>query len=270
MTLLFFYALADEQGPAIFKLGGHRLSGACVGAAVPGGRLEEHSPSRREGASASLSADVVVVGSGAGGGVIATHCAGGRPHRARARGGQYRNEADFDQLELPGYQNLYYGGGLAASEDGSISILAGQALGGGTVVNYMNCIRTPEHILRDGPGTAWRVSRTRGLRTRPHRRRARADQRQHRGDHPERHHRRLMAGLDELGYDHRPIVRNAALDDDLEVCGYCTRAAAQGCKRSVMKTWLQDASDAGARCVSAATLTGSSWRTAVQRGWRPP
>ncbi len=31
--------------------------------------------------------------------------------------------------------------GLATSEDGSISILAGQTLGGGTVVNYMNCIR---------------------------------------------------------------------------------------------------------------------------------
>ena len=60
--------------------------------------------------------------------------------------GGYRNESDFNQLEMPGYQELYYGGGLAASEDGSIAILAGSTLGGGTVVNYMNCIRTPEHI----------------------------------------------------------------------------------------------------------------------------
>ena len=38
---------------------------------------------------------------------------------------------------MQGYQELYYGGGLATSENGLISILAGQALGGGTVVNYM-------------------------------------------------------------------------------------------------------------------------------------
>ena len=63
--------------------------------------------------------------------------------------GGYRNESDFKQLELPGMFELYLGGGLAASEDGSIAILAGSTLGGGTVVNYMNCIRTPEHIRRE-------------------------------------------------------------------------------------------------------------------------
>ena len=35
------------------------------------------------------------------------------------------------------------------SEYGSIAILAGQTLGGGTVVNYMNCIRTPDSILAE-------------------------------------------------------------------------------------------------------------------------
>ena len=41
---------------------------------------------------------------------------------------------------------LYLGGGLLTSENGSIAVLAGSTLGGGTVVNYMNCIRTPQHI----------------------------------------------------------------------------------------------------------------------------
>ena len=69
--------------------------------------------------------------------------------------GGYRNEQDFNQLEMQGYQELYYGGGLATSEDGSIAILAGQTLGGGTVVNYMNCIPTPERIIaRVGASTA--------------------------------------------------------------------------------------------------------------------
>ena len=73
--------------------------------------------------------------------------------------GGYRNESDFNQLELPGMFELYLGGGLAASEDGSIAILAGSTLGGGTVVNYMNCIRTPAaHPRASGPRWASRGS----------------------------------------------------------------------------------------------------------------
>src|SRR5439155_5746393 len=47
----------------------------------------------------------------------------------------------------------------------------------------------------------------------------------------------------------RPIWRNASLDDDPEFCGFCALGCQRGCKRSAMKTWLQDASDAGARAV---------------------
>ena len=52
-----------------------------------------------------------------------------------------------------------------------------------------------------------------------------------------------------MGIEHRPIVRNVSLDDNPEYCGYCAMGCQQGCKRSAMKTWLQDASDAGARAV---------------------
>ena len=39
--------------------------------------------------------------------------------------GAYRNEADFKQLELPGLFELYLGGGMLSSEDGSIALFAG-------------------------------------------------------------------------------------------------------------------------------------------------
>jgi len=64
-----------------------------------------------------------------------------------------------------------------------------------------------------------------------------------------RTHQKLMAGCDQLGYEHRPIWRNASLDDDPEFCGYCALGCQRGCKRSAMKTWLQDASDGGGRAV---------------------
>ena len=76
-----------------------------------------------------------------------------------------------------------------------------------------------------------------------------------------------MEGLDALGMEHRPIVRNASLDDDPEFCGYCSMGCQHGCKRSAMKTWLQDASDAGARAWWGATRTVLTW-TAARRAWR--
>jgi choline dehydrogenase-like flavoprotein len=96
-----------------------------------------------------LSADVCVVGSGAGGAVIAAELQQRGQSVLVLEMGGYRNEADFKQLELPGSLELYLGGGLIGSEDGSISIFAGSTLGGGTVVNYMNCLRTPDRIRRE-------------------------------------------------------------------------------------------------------------------------
>ena len=61
-----------------------------------------------------------MVGSGAGGGVIAAELADAGNSVLVLEMGGYRNESDFKQLELPGMFELYLGGGLAASEDGSI------------------------------------------------------------------------------------------------------------------------------------------------------
>jgi choline dehydrogenase-like flavoprotein len=249
LTFLFFYALPDEQGrnPNWEAIG-------YPGPVSPPPSEDEAPKTIRVaevgGESATLSADVCVVGSGSGGGVIAAQCAEADREVVVLEMGGYRNEADFKQLELPGYQELYYGGGLATSEDGSISILAGQTLGGGTVVNYMNCIPTPSHIIEE-----WGSHGLVGLQdpvayTREHvnavleRLNANTEMTTQNGTH-----QRLMAGFDELGYEHRPIIRNVSLDDDPEVCGYCATGCQRGCKRSVMKTWLQDASDAGTQCV---------------------
>ncbi len=62
-------------------------------------------------------------------------------------------------------------------------------------------------------------------------------------------HTRMLEGCDTLGYEHRPIWRNASNTDDPMNCGYCSFGCQQGCKRSAMKTWLQDASDSGAEAL---------------------
>src|SRR3954471_8105439 len=248
LTLLLFYALPDELG--------QNPNWEAIG--YPGPVSAPPSPEEApktirvadvSGDEARLECDVCIVGSGAGGGVIAAAAAEAGKSVLVLEMGGYRNESDFKQLELPGMQELYYGRGLASTEDGALAILAGQTLGGGTVVNYMNCIRTPEHIRKE-----WAAQGLDGL-----------DSPEYERDHIDvvmerlnantemttqnATHQRLMAGLDALGYEHRPIVRNVNHDDDPEMCGFCATGCPKGCKRSVMKTWLQDASDAGASCV---------------------
>ncbi len=245
---MFFYGLPDAAGsnPNWEMLG------------FPGPKAQPPSVERApktigvqapSGESATLSCDVCVIGSGAGGGVIAAECAtAGRDVLVLEMGG-YRNESDFTNLEVPGYFELYWGGGLITSESGSISILAGSTLGGGTVVNYMNCVRTPESILAEWEGHGLEgvssssfiaehmdvVMERIGANTE--------------ATQQNRTHQKMLEACDELGYEHRPIWRNASLEDDPEFCGYCLLGCQRGCKRSAMKTWLQDASDRGARAV---------------------
>jgi choline dehydrogenase-like flavoprotein len=247
LVMLLFYALPDERGrnPNWEAIG---YPGPISAPPPPEAAPKTIALTELEGEEATLRADVCVVGSGAGGSVIAARLAEAGRDVVLVEMGGYRNEQDFKQLELVGMQELYYGGGLARSSDGSISILAGATLGGGTVVNYMNCIRTPERITRE-----WAEHGLEGVDHPDYERRidavadrigANSEVTRHNGIH-----RRLMAGLDARGIEHRPIVRNASLDDDPVHCGYCPTGCQRGCKRSAMKTWLQDASDAGARVV---------------------
>ena len=151
-----------------------------------------------------------MVGSGAGGAVVAAACAAAGRRVLVLEAGGYRNEADFKQLELPGYLELYYGGGLAASESGSIAVLAGATLGGGTVVNYMNCVRPPQPVSKSGRPTESLDSMI------PDSSASNVDVVLERiGANTEATtqnatHRRLIEACDALGYEHRPIWRNAA------------------------------------------------------------
>jgi choline dehydrogenase-like flavoprotein len=102
-----------------------------------------------EGDELTLDADVCIVGSGAGGAVIAaTMSMRGYRVVVLEAGGQY-TASDFHQLELWGYKHLWYKGGATPTADGNVLILAGGSLGGGTEINWMNCVRTPSLVRED-------------------------------------------------------------------------------------------------------------------------
>jgi choline dehydrogenase-like flavoprotein len=164
--------------------------------------------------------------------------------------GGYFNEADFNQLEVWSYQNLYLRGGPMPTAEGQVSMQAGSSLGGGSVINWQNCLRTfpwvreewaSEHGLEgvDGPdydryldqvmeriGATDSCSELNGP------------------------HQRLKEGCEALGWDFKPITRNVdPARHDPDLAGYVGFGDVTGAKLSTQKTYLADAHEHGADLV---------------------
>ncbi len=94
-----------------------------------------------------LKAEVCVIGSGAGGAVVAKELAeAGRDVVVLEQGGHYTKD-DFTQREDEMMPLLYEDMGQRATVDQSIVILQGRNVGGSTVHNLCYCFRTPVPIL---------------------------------------------------------------------------------------------------------------------------
>ena len=197
----------------------------------------------------TLTCDAVVVGSGAGGGVVAGELASmGREVIVLEEGGYY-NEADFDQIELSMMRKLYFQGGFAATADAAIALVAGGCLGGGTVVNYSTSFRTPEwqrlewattYGLPDFMGEEYTAS----LDAVCERLGVNRDQ----TAVPARE-RVLQRGLNKLGWHVDRIARNVRGCTQDARCGYCGLGCQLGAKQSTLRTYLMDAYRRRARIV---------------------
>jgi hypothetical protein len=141
LTLFFTYALPDEQGRnpnwSVFGYPGPISRAPDVPKPI--------TPLVPDGDTA-LEADVAIIGSGAGGGLIAGRLAEAGLKVVVLEAGRYTNEADFHQLELEAFQQRFWRGGPQTTADLNVSIQAGACLGGGTVVNWTNCLRTKDRV----------------------------------------------------------------------------------------------------------------------------
>ncbi len=97
----------------------------------------------------ALAADVVVVGTGPGGASVAAKLARAGRSVVMVETGSYVPASEMNQRESEMMRKLYYEGGLRTSENGAMGMLHGRAVGGSSVVNYLDCFRTPPRLLRD-------------------------------------------------------------------------------------------------------------------------
>jgi choline dehydrogenase-like flavoprotein len=196
-----------------------------------------------------LACEVCVIGSGAGGGTAAGVLAAAGKDVIVLEAGGYYDDADFDGAEMSGFQRLYSEAGFAATADHSVGLLAGECVGGGTVVNYCTSFRTPDDIRAEwsAAGAPWFTTEeyTKSLDAVCERLSVNSE------------HNRISAreqilerGLRALHWHAAAMPRNVIGCDQGKVCGYCGYGCALGAKQSTAKTWLVDAQKHGARIVA--------------------
>lgn len=196
----------------------------------------------------TLEADVVVIGSGSGGGVVAGELAmTGKSVIVLEKGG-YNYEGNFTLQESQAMPELFLKRGALATKDLGVIMMAGSTLGGGTVVNWMTSFRTPDDVLtewdqRSGLGGCFTGSQLQQSF-------AAVEQRLSINSEHSQHNRQnqlLFDGATALGY-HVGVVRRNAIGCE-QRCGTCNFGCRYGCNQSTMKTYLQDAYDHGARII---------------------
>jgi choline dehydrogenase-like flavoprotein len=209
-----------------------------------------------------LDADIVIVGSGAGGGVIAARLAEAGHDVLVVEAADYLAEGDLPRNEMDGFNELYLDRGLTATADLGVGVLAGAAVGGGTMVNWTTCIDPPAAIRAewtnrhgldglDGPETDAQLARL----------------------HDELGYcappfippkdQLILDGAAALGWDAAPTQRNAS---DCGDCGACSFGCRRGAKRSGQRLHLAMAAASGARLLTGARVDRVDLRAGAARG----
>ncbi len=96
-----------------------------------------------------LEADVCVIGSGAGGAVLASELAEAGLSVVILEKGGYHTRKAFNQQERDMMPLLFEEGGARTTQDGAITVLHGSTVGGSTTVNWAICFDPPESVLED-------------------------------------------------------------------------------------------------------------------------
>jgi choline dehydrogenase-like flavoprotein len=254
LTLLLHYGMPADSGPnpSWSTLG---YPGPVSAPPDEPGVIRAITPA---GPELTLEADACVVGSGAGGGVVAAALAESGLRVVVLEAGGHFDQPDFDQLEMTAMGSLFYRGGLASSVEG-VALLAGSCLGGGTTVNWTNCVRPPARVRDD-----WAAAGLEGLdgpdfdgHLDAVLTRISANDRCSDMNDP---NLRLAEGCERLGWSFKRAVRNTdpATYDPVSA-GYLGFGDQSGSKQGTLKTFLTDAFEHGSqfvvRCRAGRILT---------------
>jgi choline dehydrogenase-like flavoprotein len=214
----------------------------------PGGPPEGVVQGHQIDADLSLTADVCVIGTGAGGAVVAARLAEAGLDVLMIEEGGYWSAAEFTESEAEMVPRLYAERGMRATDDLAVSVLQGRCVGGGTTINWMMTLRTPDFVLDE-----W--MRHHGTEGMSHPEMAAAFDRIEGEIHARRvpddahnpNNRILLEGTAQLGWKARAAVNNAK---GCVRAGFCAVGCRYDAKQSTLLTYVPRAIAAGARLYS--------------------
>lgn len=213
--------------------------------------LARSSPNVIDGSAASgdltLSCDVCIVGTGAGGAVTAAILAQAGFDVLLVEEGGYYTSNDFTMREKDVTPRLYQEGGARTTKDLAISILQGKAVGGTTVVNWTTSFRTPEDVVahwhdkHDVKGFAYAdlvphwdaIEKRLAIAKVP-------------VESLNANNKKLYDGCKALGWEADTLKRNVYL---CMQTGFCGLGCPVNAKRSMLVTMIPDAIEANAKLV---------------------
>ncbi len=206
-----------------------------------------------------VDADVVIVGTGAGGGVTAELLAKSGLKVVMLETGPLQMRRDFNMDERRAYNRLYAEGGNLTTADGSIAILRGRTVGGSTTVNWTSSFRTPGLTLAHwverfglpeisvAKMTPWFEWAERRLNIEPW------------AMPPNANNEVLKNGCEKLGLDWAVIPRNVKGCANL---GYCGMGCPLEAKQSMLVTTIPAALEYGASLY----VRTRAWKVAIRKG----
>ena len=193
-----------------------------------------------------VQADVVVVGSGCGGGVCAKNLAEAGYRVVVVERAHYFPTEHLPMAEKDAPVHLFMDGGMRTSDDNSIGVIAGQAFGGGGTVNWSASLQTQSFVREEWAQSGLsfftssefqksldRVCTRMGVS----------------GDHVQHNpnNQVLLEGARKLGYGVKVVPQNTG--GVQHYCGYCTLGCGAGEKQGPMVSFLPDAAKAGTRFI---------------------
>lgn len=217
----------------------------------------------RDARDLELVADVAIVGTGAGGAVVAHNLASRGLSVAMIEAGEYLQAGDFTQREHEMLPRLFEERGNRRTSNQLITVLQGRAVGGSTVVNMGDCTPVPDSVLErwqrefavelDAASLEPAYARVRAmLGVQP------IQQREVNANNG-----KLLEGARLLGW------RSNVFEHNRTGCigsGYCLLGCAYDAKRSALVTYVPDAVARGATLISDATVTRIIVDHAAARG----
>ncbi|KAI9764906.1 MAG: hypothetical protein M1840_007931 [Geoglossum simile] len=195
---------------------------------------------------AEIETDVVIVGSGCGGGVAAKNIAEAGHRVVVIEKAYYQSPAQLPMAELNAGIHMFENGQLLPSDDGSISVVAGSTWGGGGSVNWSASLQTQGFVRKEWADGGLKffesgefqncldgVCERMGVST----------------SHLEHNHgnRMLLEGARRLGYHAYTVPQNTGGKKHHD--GYCSLGCRSCEKQGPINSWLPDAARVGAKMI---------------------